>query len=87
MRRRDASGCSWQNAVLAARLARRHVLDVAHVHVAAEAGAVDDDHADDLWWVPRQAVTPDRYDEVRAKATQTLDAIVAFIDGFLARIG
>ncbi len=57
------------------------------IHVDAEGVSVDDDHAEDLWYVFRQAVTPDRYDDVRVKATATLDNIVGFIDGMIARAG
>ena len=40
----------------------------------------DDLHADDLWYVLMQALTPDRYDEVAALCEQYCDLWVAFYD-------
>jgi len=51
------------------------------IHVADEAGvAVDDDHAEDSWYIVRQAVTADRYAEIEALLADVLEQWARFID-------
>lgn len=50
------------------------------IHVEHDGHFVDDDHAEDVWFVFRQAVEPSRYDEVRAKVREALDVWAKFCD-------
>ncbi|MEQ1879231.1 MAG: hypothetical protein ABL958_21525 [Bdellovibrionia bacterium] len=51
------------------------------IHVEDEHGSfVDDDHAEDSWYIFRQALTPDKYDEVRELIPMWLDSWNDFCD-------
>lgn len=44
------------------------------IHVEDEHGEfIDDEHSEDSWYIFRQAVTPEQYDEIRKKVGQWLD--------------
>lgn len=52
-----------------------------HVHGSSQdpdSAAADDSHEDDLWYVLMQALTPERYDEARARARRFASLIEAF---------
>ncbi len=53
------------------------------IHVEQDGKFIDDDHSEDAWYVFRQAVTPDRYEEIMNKANTWLDTWTAFLN-FLA---
>ena len=54
------------------------------IHVENEEGEfIDDDHAEDSWYIFRQAITPERYEEVRRKMTMWLDTWNDFCDNVL----
>jgi len=51
------------------------------IHVEDDHGTfVDDDHSEDSWYIFRQAITPDRYDELRELIPTWLDAWNDFCD-------
>lgn len=51
------------------------------IHVEDEHGEfLDDDHSEDSWFLFRQAVTPERYDEIQAKIEAWLDTWYDFGD-------
>lgn len=51
------------------------------IHVENEAGEfVDDDHSEDSWYVVRQALTPERYEEIETLVKETLDLWAGFMD-------
>jgi hypothetical protein len=50
------------------------------IHVQHEGKFIDDDHAEDAWYVFMQAITPDRYDELHAKALSWLDTWEQFLN-------
>lgn len=51
------------------------------IHVEDDHGTfLDDDHAEDSWYIFRQAVTPERYDELRELVPAWLDAWNDFCD-------
>ena len=41
---------------------------------------IDDDHAEDSWCVVRQALTPERYDEIHALVIEMLDVCSTYAD-------
>ena len=41
---------------------------------------IDDDHAEDSWYIVRQALTEDRYEELERLTEDTLDIWVRFVD-------
>lgn len=44
------------------------------IHVEDEHGEfIDDEHSEDSWFIFRQAITPERYDEAKKKTAQWLD--------------
>ncbi len=54
------------------------------IHVEDEHGDfIDDEHSEDSWYIFRQAVTPERYDEVRKKVGQWLDIWNDFGDSIM----
>ena len=54
------------------------------IHVEDEHGDfIDDEHSEDSWFIFRQAITPDRYDEVRKKTAQWLDIWNDFGDNIM----
>lgn len=56
------------------------------IHVEDEAGtAVDHDHAEDSWYIVRQAVTADRYAELEALLADVLEQWARFIDMLATR--
>lgn len=56
------------------------------IHVEDESGvAVDDDHSEDSWYIVRQAVTPDRYEEVEKFLGEVLDEWARFVDMFFVK--
>lgn len=54
------------------------------IHVEHEGTFIDDDHSEDMWFVLRQAIEPARYDEIRAKTSETLEVWARFCDSMLA---
>jgi hypothetical protein len=50
------------------------------IHVEIGGSSVDDDHAEDMWLLFRQALEPAHYDRARAKAKEVLDTWTAFLD-------
>lgn len=51
------------------------------IHVEDEHGSfVDDDHAEDSWYIFRQGLTPERYDEIREIIPMWLDSWNDFCD-------
>lgn len=54
------------------------------IHVEHDGSSIDDDHSEDAWYVFRQAVTPDRYDDVLVKTNEWLDTWAAFLDHLMA---
>ncbi|RQS14594.1 hypothetical protein DIE07_04725 [Burkholderia sp. Bp9002] len=51
------------------------------IHVEDHDGhAVDDDHSEDSWHIVRQALTPDRMDEVRQLALELMDVCTRYMD-------
>ncbi len=51
------------------------------IHVEDDHGdSIDDEHSEDGWTLVRQAMTPERYEEVEAKAKLWLDAWYKFAD-------
>lgn len=51
------------------------------IHVEDEHGsAVDDDHSEDSWHIVRQALTPERRNEVRQLAFDLMDTCAAYAD-------
>jgi hypothetical protein len=51
------------------------------IHVEDEAGeSIDDDHSEDSWYIFRQAITPDRYEEIRKRVVVWLDLWNDFAD-------
>jgi hypothetical protein len=56
------------------------------IHVEDEAGAfVDHDHAEDSWYIVRQAVTPDRYAELEAFLADILAQWARWSDMLMAK--
>jgi hypothetical protein len=56
------------------------------IHVEDDAGVtVDDDHSEDSWYIVRQAVTPDRYDEIEKFLGDVLDEWARFVDMFFVK--
>jgi hypothetical protein len=54
------------------------------IHVEDDHGEfIDDEHSEDSWYIFRQAVTPERYDEVRVKVKQWLDVWNDFGDSVM----
>ncbi|MDB5038828.1 MAG: hypothetical protein JWQ35_2356 [Bacteriovoracaceae bacterium] len=51
------------------------------IHVDDEHGeSIDDDHSEDSWYIFRQAIVPERYDEVKKRVTIWLDLWNDFAD-------
>jgi hypothetical protein len=54
------------------------------IHVEDESGEfLDDDHAEDSWYIFRQSVTPERYEEVSRKMVMWLDTWNDFCDNVM----
>lgn len=54
------------------------------IHVEDDDGNfIDDEHSEDSWYIFRQALTPDRYDEMREKFAQWLDIWYDFGDSIM----
>lgn len=54
------------------------------IHVEDDAGQfIDDEHSEDSWFIFRQAVTPERYDDVRRKVAAWLDTWYDFGDNVM----
>jgi hypothetical protein len=54
------------------------------IHVEDEHGEfIDDDHSEDSWFLFRQAVTPERYDEIHRKIESWLDTWYDFGDNVI----
>lgn len=54
------------------------------IHVEDQHGDfIDDEHSEDSWFIFRQAVTPDRYDEIRRKVAAWLDTWYDFGDNVI----
>lgn len=54
------------------------------IHVEDEEGHfIDDEHSEDSWYIFRQAVTPERYEEIRKKTLQWLDIWYDFGDSVI----
>lgn len=68
----------------AQNMKQRTSVDTAHgyhsIHVEHDGASVDDHHAEDLWYVFRMFVEPNRYDDVRRQVGECLDAILRFVD-------
>lgn len=56
------------------------------IHVENDGHFVDDDHSEDSWILFCQSVSPERYDEVRAKTKEWLDIWSAFADDLIGQI-
>ncbi|HVJ94567.1 MAG TPA: hypothetical protein VM580_32500 [Labilithrix sp.] len=54
------------------------------IHVEHDGHFLDDDHADDVWFVFCQAVEPARYDEMRGKVAEVLESWAKMADSFVA---
>ena len=54
------------------------------IHVEHDGAFIDDDHSEDMWFVLRQALVPARYDELRARTSETLEVWARFCDSLLA---
>jgi hypothetical protein len=54
------------------------------IHVEHDGEFIDDDHSEDMWFVLRQAIEPSRYEEVRARTSETLEVWAQFCDSLLA---
>jgi len=51
-----------------------------NIHVEHDGKFIDDDHSEDAWYVLRQALVPERYDEVVTRAKASLDTWAVFLD-------
>lgn len=55
-----------------------------NIHVEQDDGSfIDDDHSEDSWYIFRQAITPDRYQEVRERVEEWLDVWNDFADNII----
>jgi hypothetical protein len=60
--------------------------DYHRVHIEDEEGhSVDDDHSEDSWYIVRQALTEDRYEEIERLVGEALDVWAALMDSFVNR--
>jgi hypothetical protein len=50
------------------------------IHVEHDGKFIDDDHSEDAWYVFRQAMIPERYEEILIRAQTSLDVWAAFLD-------
>lgn len=56
------------------------------IHVEDDTGkSLDEDHGEDSWYVVRQALTPDRYEEIEALTVGVLDLWAGFMDMLMRR--
>ncbi|MBM7113891.1 hypothetical protein [Archangium primigenium] len=67
---------------------QRTTVDATHgyhsIHIDHDGAFLDDDHSEDMWFVLRQALVPERYAEVHRQILRSLDTWNDFIDHFLA---
>lgn len=68
----------------AASVGRGTTIDVTSgyhsIHVEHDGKFIDDDHAEDSWYLLRQAAIPQRYAEIQARAASWLDTWSEFLD-------
>jgi len=67
---------------------QRTTVDTEHgyhsIHIDHEGAFLDDDHSEDMWFVLRQALVPERYAEIQTQLLRSLDAWNGFLDNFVA---
>jgi pyrroloquinoline quinone (PQQ) biosynthesis protein C len=67
---------------------QRTTVDTEHgyhsIHIDHEGEFLDDDHSEDMWFVLRQSLVPERYAEIQAHILRSLDTWTGFIDHFMA---
>ncbi|WP_049973756.1 hypothetical protein [Azospirillum sp. B4] len=67
----------------ASNMRQRTTVDTEHgyhaIHVEQDGELLDDEHAEDLWYVLQAALTPDRYDDVRRITASSLDTVHRFV--------
>lgn len=55
-----------------------------NIHVEHDGSFLDDDHAEDSWFLFRQAAVPERYAEIHARTVEWLDRWADFLDRIMS---